>query len=104
MGEGCAHGETRTEEEERETRRKKVEEETLSQPAIKANLSDARHRLQIRRAPYYFRILKNWFSSGCGGFHQRYESAYMTICSDIPVPCTQCLAEMLLDCLQIAGY
>lgn len=41
-GEGCAHGETRTEVEERETRRKKVEEEIPSQPAVKTNLSDAR--------------------------------------------------------------
>lgn len=50
MGEGCAHGETQTEAEERKARRK-VEEETPSQPVVKTNLSDARQRLQIRRAP-----------------------------------------------------
>jgi len=66
MGEGCAHGETRTEAEERKARRKKVEEETPSQPVVKTNLSDARQRLQIRRAPYYFRIMEIWFSSACG--------------------------------------
>jgi len=61
MGEGCAHGETRTEAEERKARRKKVEEETPSQPVVKTNLSDARQRLQIRRAPAPLGAILFWY-------------------------------------------
>lgn len=70
---GRLHGETQTEAEEHKMR--KVEEETLSEPVVKAILSDAKHRLQMR-GPYYFRIMEIWFSNACGISPKIRESIY----------------------------